>query len=58
MIADEKVFAIIPPFEYEPPALDEVIAEHRSNFVALLLWFAASIGLALLAVNRMSVERS
>jgi ABC-2 type transport system permease protein len=58
MIADEAVFAIIPPFEFEPPALDEVVAEHRSNFVALLLWFAASIGLALLAVNRMSVERS
>ena len=58
MVADEEVFAIVPPFEFEPPALDEVIAEHRSNFVALLLWFAASIGLALLAVNRMSVERS
>jgi hypothetical protein len=58
MIADEEVFAIIPPFEFEPPGLYDTIAEHRSNFIMLAFWLAAAIGLALVAVNRLSMERS
>jgi ABC-2 type transport system permease protein len=58
MKADEEVFAIVPPFEFEPPALADVVAEQRNNFVALLLWLLASIGLALFATKRISTERS
>jgi hypothetical protein len=58
MVADEEVFAIIPPFEYESPGLEATIAEHRGNFIMLALWLAAAIGLALIAVNRLSMERT
>ena len=58
MTADEDVFAIVPPFDYEAPTLADAMAEHRGNFMALLLWLAAAIGLAMFAVNRMSLERS
>ncbi len=58
MVANEEVFAIIPPFVYEPPTLAATIAEHRNNFILLILWLAATIGLASVAVNRISVEKS
>ncbi len=58
MRADEEVFAIVPPFEFEPPELSAMIDEHRGNFVLLALWLAAAIGLALFAANRISLERS
>jgi ABC-2 type transport system permease protein len=58
MVADEEVFAIIPPFEFEPPELSGTFDEHRNNFIILALWLALSIGLALFGVNRMSPERS
>jgi len=58
MIADEEVFAIVPPFEFEPPNLEVMIAEHRSNFMLLALWLAAAIGFAMVAANRISTERT
>jgi len=58
MRADEEVFAIVPPFEFEPPQLDAMIAEHRNNFIVLFLWLVAAIGLAVVAVNRISLEKS
>lgn len=58
MIADEEVFAIVPPFEYEPPTLAATMAEHRGNFALLGLWLLAAIGLAIHGVNRMSVGTS
>jgi len=57
MTADEQVFAIVPPFEYEPPELATTLTEHRGNFVLLALWLVASIGLALVAIGRLSQER-
>jgi len=58
MRADEKVFARVPPFEFEPPRLGDIVAEHRSNFILLALWLAAAIGIALFAVNRIDMERN
>jgi ABC-2 type transport system permease protein len=58
MRADEEVFAIVPPFEFEPPRLEAMMTEHRSNFILLALWLAATIGFAIVAVNRMSTEKS
>jgi ABC-2 type transport system permease protein len=58
MVADEEVFAIIPPFEFEAPSLAGTFDEHRNNFIVLALWLAASIGLALFGVKRMTLERS
>jgi hypothetical protein len=58
MRADEEVFAIVPPFNYEPPALADTLNEHWSNFGLLLLWLIASIGFAIYSVNRLSPERS
>jgi ABC-2 type transport system permease protein len=58
MRADEEVFAIVPPFEFEPPNLNTMLAEHRSNFILLFLWLAAAIGLAIFAANRISLERN
>ncbi len=56
MVADEEVFGISPPFEFEPPALSGTISEHRSNFIILALWLLAAIGLAIFAANRISME--
>ena len=56
MIADEEVFALVPPFKFESSGLRETLAEHSGNLIALLLWLAASLGLALWAVRRMNVE--
>jgi len=56
MIADEEVFAIVPPFVFEPPPLSVMITEHRSNFMMLALWLLAALGLAVHAANRMSLE--
>lgn len=56
MKADEEVFAIVPPFVFEPPKLGAMLAEHRNNFILLALWLAAAIGLAISAANRISPE--
>ncbi len=58
MRADEEVFAIVPPFEFEPPRLEAMITEHSSNFVLLAIWLAAAIGLAIFGASRISLERS
>lgn len=56
MIANEEVFAIVPPFRYEPPPFDAVLGEQLGNFARLGAWLAAAVGLALLAVRRMTLE--
>ena len=58
MIANEQVFAIVPPFEYQPPTLDETLGEHVGNFALLGAWLLAAVALALLATRRMSLERA
>lgn len=58
LVANEDVFAVVPPFRYQPPALATTLAEHGSNFALLGFWFAAALLLALLGVNRMTLERS
>jgi ABC-2 type transport system permease protein len=52
MTADEKVFAIVPPFEYTPPTLAEVINEYGSAFLILAAWVLASILFAAISVSR------
>ena len=56
LIADEAVFAIVPPFRFVSRGLRETLAEHAGNFLALALWLAAALGLALWAVSRIRVE--
>ena len=56
LIADEAVFAMVPPFEFESQGLRATLAEHAGNFIALMLWLAAALGLALWAVRRLKVE--
>jgi ABC-2 type transport system permease protein len=58
MIANEEVFAIVPPFRYEPPTLDATLGEQTGNFALLGLWLAAAVGLALMATRTMTLERS
>jgi ABC-2 type transport system permease protein len=58
LIANEDVFAIVPPFQYQPPALATTLAEHWANFAMLAFWLAAAILLALSGVKRMALERS
>jgi ABC-2 type transport system permease protein len=58
LIADESVFSIVPPFVYQPPPLDETLAAHWSNLGRLGAWLVAAIGLAVVAVRQMSLERS
>ena len=57
MRADEKVFSIVQPFEFDPPSLSATLREHRGNFVMLIVWLAATMSAALFAVKRMSVEK-
>jgi ABC-2 type transport system permease protein len=58
MIANERVFAIVPPYQYEPPALETTIGAQVRNFALLAAWLAAAVGLAWFATGRMSLERS
>jgi hypothetical protein len=51
------VFAIVPPFRYQPPALATTLAEHWMNFAVLAFWLVAAILLALLGVKGMALER-
>ena len=57
LIANEDVFAIVPPFRYQPPALATTLSEHWMNFAVLAFWLGAAILLALLGVKRMALER-
>ena len=57
LVADEEVFAIVPPFEFESRGLGAILDEHAGNLVALVLWLAAALGLALWAVRRLRVEQ-
>lgn len=57
LVANEDVFAIVPPFRYQPPALTTTLNEHRINFAMLGIWFVVALLLALLGVNRMPLER-
>ena len=56
MRADESVFAMVPPFVYQPPALAATLNEHRGNLAVLALWMIASILLARWSINKMRVE--
>ena len=56
-VADEQVFRMVPPFKFESEGLKQTLEEHINNFVVLVLWLAASLGLALWAVRRLSVEK-
>jgi ABC-2 type transport system permease protein len=58
MIADEEVFAMVPPFRYRPPELARVIGEQTGNFVLLAGWLAVAVALAVLATRRMTLERA
>ncbi len=58
MIANEDVFSIVPPFRYQPPALNETMDEHLGNFGRLGAWLAGAIALAVFATRRMSLERT
>ena len=58
MIANEDVFAIVPPFRYEPPALGATIREQAGNLGLLGLWLAVAVGLAWAATNRMTLEKT
>lgn len=53
MTADEAVFAIVPPFEYAPPSLKDVLDEYGADLAILGAWTLASILLAAAAVRRL-----
>lgn len=52
MTADESVFAIVPPYQYEPPTLAEVFAEYSSALAILSAWVLAALLFAAVAVGR------
>ncbi|MCY3942079.1 MAG: ABC transporter permease subunit [Gammaproteobacteria bacterium] len=56
LIADEAIFAMVPPFRFDSRGLQATLAEHAGNFIALMLWLAAALGLALWSVQRLKVE--
>ncbi|GMW06067.1 MAG: hypothetical protein AMXMBFR8_08640 [Nevskiales bacterium] len=58
MVANEEVFAIVPPYRYEPPALAATMAVQTGNFGILGAWLIAAVALAWQATRRMSMERS
>lgn len=58
MVADEEVFAIVPPFIYERPSLSDMLDEHKKNLIIIFLWFLCAIGFARLAAGRLSMEES
>lgn len=58
MVADEAVFRLVPPFEFQSRGLRATLSEHSGNFLMLALWLAASIGLAFWAVKRLRAEEN
>lgn len=58
LIADEKVFSIVPPFVYQPPPLEATLAAHWGNLGLLGAWLVVTVVLAIAAVDRMTLERS
>lgn len=55
MIANEDVFAIVPPFRYEPPPLADSVREQSGNFLRLFAWLVVALALAVLATQRMTL---
>ncbi len=58
MIANEEVFAIVPPYRYEPPPLGTTIAGQLGNLGLLSAWLLAAVALAWHSTRRMSLEKS
>ncbi len=58
LVADEAVFAMVPPFKFESQGLGATLAEHAGNFIGLVLWLAAALGLALWSVRRLKAEEN
>ncbi len=56
LVASEEVFAIVPPFHFEPPALATTLSEHWANFVYMGVWLFAAVLLALRGVKRMPLD--
>jgi ABC-2 type transport system permease protein len=56
MVADEKVFAMVPPYQYEPPPLGATVGSQAANFALLAAWLMACVALATLAAARMRLE--
>lgn len=56
MVADQEVFSLVPPFEFRSRGLGATLSEHAGNLIALAMWLAVAIGLALWAVRRLKVE--
>lgn len=55
MTADQKVFAIVKPFEYAPPSLADTLKEHGLGFALLAVWLLAAAVLAHFAARRVSL---
>ncbi len=56
MTADEEVFAIVPPFEFDQPTVGQALGEHTRNFVILTIWLAFAVTASVAAVDRLSTE--
>lgn len=51
--ADPELWGIVPPFEYEHPAVTDVLVEYRPAMFALLLWIAVTAAFAGIELRRM-----
>ncbi|MCP5327290.1 MAG: DUF3526 domain-containing protein [Sinobacteraceae bacterium] len=56
MIANADVFAMVPPYRYEPPSLAASIAAQVPNLVLLAVWSLVALGFAWFAVVKLQPE--
>ncbi|MFM7852404.1 MAG: hypothetical protein ACKO96_10930, partial [Flammeovirgaceae bacterium] len=52
-LADEKLWASVPDFQYEPAEYSTVIHQNASNLITLLAWLLLSFAALYGAVTRM-----
>jgi ABC-2 type transport system permease protein len=54
-LADEKLWASVPAFEYEPPAYASVYANNLHNFSTLIIWLVVSFLALYVGVSKIKV---
>jgi hypothetical protein len=55
-LADEKLWASVPEFEYTPPGYTSILSENTGNLSLLALWLVGTFALVIIQVNKMKIS--
>jgi ABC-2 type transport system permease protein len=54
-LADEKLWASVPEFDYTPPSYSAIVSENTGNILLLALWLAGTFAMMVMQVNKLKV---